>query len=270
MCKPPKLEGAPNFRDIGGYPATDDQAIRPGRLFRSQGLHTLTDSDLETLRSLDVRLVCDLRSERERLLQPSRWPGGMRTQHLDLAVAEDIRAGGSILVDMVRSNPGAGSARSMMIANYRQFPARFAPPLQQLFARLLSPDEDMPLPVLVHCSLGKDRTGFMIAMLLAALGVSRELIYWDYMETERCIDGQQRIRLTAQAIGAIHGYVPDRAALEVIAGVDAAYLDVAFASIESQYGTVANYLLSACGLSPVARDRFVVAMTQARFTAAHN
>ena len=74
---------------------------------------------------LDVRLVCDLRSERERVLQPSRWPQGMQTHQMVLNVAADIRSGDRALLDMLRARPGADGARAMMTANYRRYPGRF-------------------------------------------------------------------------------------------------------------------------------------------------
>jgi protein-tyrosine phosphatase len=258
----PALEGAPNFRDLGGHAAADGRTLRPGRLFRSQGLHALTDADLETLRSLDVRLVCDLRSERERVLHPSRWPRGMRTHQMTLDVSADIRGGNRDLLDMIRAQPGGEGARTMMIASYGMFPIRFAQPLARFFAHLTSGDARTAVPALVHCSVGKDRTGFIIAMLLSALGVSREAIDRDYLATDRYVDREYRIRITKQAIAELHELVPDRAALEVIASVEPAFLDAAFAAVTAQFGSVANYLSSACALDAAARQRFIDAMTQ--------
>jgi protein-tyrosine phosphatase len=258
----PALEGAPNFRDLGGHATTDGRTLRPGRLFRSQGLHALTDADLETLRSLDVRLVCDLRSERERGLHPSRWPPGMRTHQMALDVAADIRGGNRDMLDMIRAQPGGEGARAMMAATYRMFPTRFALPLARFFARLTSRDARSAVPALVHCSVGKDRTGFMIAMLLSALGVSREAIYRDYLATDRYVDREYRIRITETAIAALHETLADRGALEVIASVDPTFLDAAFAAVTAQYGNVANYLSSACALDAVARQRFIDVMTE--------
>ncbi len=256
------LEGAPNFRDLGGHAGTDGRTLQPKRLFRSQGLHALTDRDLETLRALDVRLVCDLRSERERGLHPSRWPQGLRTHRIALGVEADIRAGSRDLLDMIHSQPGGTGARAMMIATYRMFPTRFSGPLARFFACFTSGDSSAAWPALVHCAVGKDRTGFMIAMLLSALGVSREVIYRDYLETERYVDREYRIRITEQAIAALHEIVPDRASLEVIASVDPAFLDAAFAAVSDQFGSVAEYLTSACGLDARSRQQFIFAMTE--------
>jgi protein-tyrosine phosphatase len=179
-----------------------------------------------------------------------------------LDVDADIRGGNRDLIDMIRAQPGGAGARAMMIATYGRFPARFARPLAWFFAHLGSADVRSALPALVHCSVGKDRTGFMIAILLSALGVAPEVIYRDYLETERFVDREYRIRITEGAIGALHGFVPDRAALEVIASVDAAFLDAAFAGIRAQFGSVENYLSSACALDAASRLRILDAMTE--------
>ncbi|MFI4940781.1 MAG: tyrosine-protein phosphatase, partial [Burkholderiales bacterium] len=213
----PKLTGAPNFRELGGYATPDGRSIRPGRVFRSQGLHALTDSDLDALRALDIRLVCDLRSERERLLHPSRWPQGTSTQRLELDIGADVRANNRTLLDIMRTKPDAQGARSMMMASYSAFPQTFAKPLARIFSHMLSGDADGGLPVLVHCSAGKDRTGFVIAMMLSALGVPREVIFEDYMQTEKSIDRERLIQMTGKAIAALLNFEPDREVLDVIA-----------------------------------------------------
>ena len=101
----------------------------------------------------------------------------------------------------------------------------------------------------------------MIAILLCALGVSRDVVYQDYLATEQCVDREYRIGITEQAIAALHDVQPDRAALEVIAGVEPAFLDAAFAALVLQYGSVANYLSSACALDAASLQRFIESMT---------
>jgi protein tyrosine/serine phosphatase len=79
-------EGAPRFRDLGGIAAADDQTIRWGILYRSEALWRLTETDLDVLRALRLRTVCDLRGEPERLHSPHRWPDELAVDFLNLAV----------------------------------------------------------------------------------------------------------------------------------------------------------------------------------------
>ena len=60
------LEGAANFRDLGGYRTADGRSVRWGTLFRSDALSELTPGDVKTVQGLGLRLVCDFRSDPER------------------------------------------------------------------------------------------------------------------------------------------------------------------------------------------------------------
>jgi len=248
------LQGAPNFRDFGGQTRGDGRVVRPGQLFRSQSLHALTDSDLDVLRELDIRLICDLRNPRERALRPSRWPGGIEPQRLNVDVPSTFLTDSGHLREDLRGHGGIEAARQLMLASYRQFPMTFAGTLADLFRRLLSgnPAAGAPsasgCPLLVHCSAGKDRTGFVSATILAALQISRDAIMDDYLLTRVCIDPHVLVDATAHSLEALLGYVPPEAVLAVIAGVSPEFLDAAFASIGDHYGSVSQYLESACGL----------------------
>jgi len=255
----PKLAGAPNFRDLGGRIGQDGRTVRFGRILRSQGLQALTDDDLAALQALDIRLVCDLRSHRERHLHPSRWPAASTATRLEFDIRADIRAHNRELVDILRSAPGAQGARDMMLASYQSFPLTFAEPLAMIFAALLRDAGPPLLPLLVHCAAGKDRTGFIIAMLASALGVPRELIIEDYLQVRQVALTTERMRATASAMAALLGYVPDDEAVAVISNVHEDYLQAAFASIEAHFGGIDRYL-GRCGLDQTRRQRLVEAM----------
>src|SRR5271156_5845186 len=61
-----KLQGASNFRDLGGYPANDGRSVRWRQIFRSNHLGHLTESDVEVVRGLGVRSAFDFRGRDER------------------------------------------------------------------------------------------------------------------------------------------------------------------------------------------------------------
>ena len=60
-----RLEGASNFRDIGGWTTADGRRLKRKRIFRSGELSQLTDADLDILRHLGIAFVADLRSLKE-------------------------------------------------------------------------------------------------------------------------------------------------------------------------------------------------------------
>ena len=246
------LNGLPNFRDFGGHPTADGRRVRTGVLYRSQAFSAATEKDLEYLAGLGVRLVCDLRSEMERQKAQDRWPTGAAPARLYLDIRNDARAGHRELIDTIRSQPNpAGVHRGMMLI-YRGMPAAFAPVLPQLFEHLLDPER---LPMVIHCHAGKDRTGFICALILAALGVDREPIVADYLLTAQRID---RMRLSLELVETFSAFVGvplTTEALQVALDVRPEFLDAAMQTLDADYGGVEGYLQTAGKLDGAHRER---------------
>jgi protein-tyrosine phosphatase len=247
-----RLRGLPNFRDFGGYATLDGRRVREGVLYRSQAFGGATEEDLESLASLDIRLVCDLRSQVERKTAQDRWPAGAQPPRLHLDIRNDARAAHHELIDTIRKEPNpSGVYRGMMLI-YRGMPAAFAPVLPQLFAHLLEPEN---LPVVIHCHAGKDRTGFVCAVILAALGVAHSEILADYLLTAERID---RMWLSVDLVKTFSDFVgvPLTAeALQVALDVRPEYLDAAMQTLEVDYGGMDGYLQHAAKLGSTDLDR---------------
>ncbi|MGF6970244.1 protein-tyrosine phosphatase [Paraburkholderia sp. WC7.3g] len=236
------LDGAPNFRHLGGMPTGDGRRIRSGRLFRSGSLAALTVRDRDIVAKLGIRLICDLRGDGERTAAPNRWRHDQGVEEMHMDISADLRAGDSTLLEILKREPNAQGARRMMLQTYRNLPAAFARPLRGLFTRLA--DDDC-LPVIFHCTAGKDRTGFLAAIILHALGASRETIYCDYLSGA----GSERLRESAAQAMTIHfGRMLDASIIDVLAGVDERYLDEAFAAMAASHGSVDRYLEHTAGL----------------------
>lgn len=248
------LKGAPNFRDMGGVDCGRVGTLRKGRLLRSGVLHDLTADDFLSVAAYDVRLVCDLRSPDERAHAPNLWPPPDRTWTLtaDGAISADaVRV--TLLHDMLRDPAFDGNAaRERMLDGYRRMPRLYADLLSRLFVFLATEDAGAAL---VHCVAGKDRTGFVCAMILAALGASRQAIDADYLESGARVVHDHR--MLARLGGGDGKPLPDHSAeaLSVLAGVDAAYLDAAFAAIDRRYGSIDAYLVHEAGLAAPLRER---------------
>lgn len=60
-------------------------------------------------------------------------------------------------------------------------------------------ENQIPLPTLVHCTSGKDRTGVVVAALLKIIGVSDEIIVQEYMLSEGEVK-EEWIRLSLDGI----------------------------------------------------------------------
>jgi protein-tyrosine phosphatase len=246
-----KLAGAPNFRDIGGYRARNGMILMDHRVFRSDRFFSLTEEDLNTVEKIGIRTLYDLRSEGERDLHPNRWPDGCAVDEFHGNIVSDIRSSHSSVFEPLRQNPCGSGARAMMMGIYTDMPATFAP----LFGSLVNKIGDSKHPVLVHCTAGKDRTGFAIAVLMKILGVHNDDVYAEYLLSAKyrsvnAKDNDINILIKSQI-----GVTPSDDILEEINGVNPDYLNMAFNRINSHYGSLKDYLKIACRIDDKSIDR---------------
>ncbi len=200
------LEGAPNFRDLGGYRTSDGHQLRWGTAYRSGQLSGLTENDYKYLSSVGLRLVCDFRVDGERQRYPTKWKG----EALPEIIASSI--------DTVSYAGQASSLAEHMQNVYRRMPFDAAQQYAGLIRRMINGD----LPILWHCTAGKDRTGLFSALLLTILGVPRETVVEDFLLTNKYVGANS---------------------------VVASNLDLGFQVINEKYGSVENYAREALKLS---------------------
>ena len=230
------LQGASNFRDLGGYTGTQGRTLKWRKLFRSDHLGELTRSDIATLSALGLTRVCDLRGKLERTAHPCALPGPqVHALSIEPTVVQALQ-------DFAERNKGINEADAvrLMQQTYRAFvtdnSARFA----ELFQHALQDAS----PLVFHCTAGKDRTGFAAALLLGALGVQREVIMHDYMMTNDLYKPPEMVAGGAppQVRAAVRRVQPD-------------YLQASLDVVEADFGGLENYLNKAMGLGPSERKR---------------
>jgi protein-tyrosine phosphatase len=251
------LHGGCNFRDIGGYPTQGGGTVRWGRVYRAGVLSYFTDADHGTLRGLDVRAICDLRRAEEREREPSAWPlntNQQRPEHLhwdDGANTPTLRSFAAL-----RPNTAAGMFDAMLDL-YRVLPAWMAGRIRGLFECIANGS----VPLVVHCAAGKDRTGVAVAVLLRAIGVSRQTAIEDYLMTNESGDFEQFLRDrhdTQLGLTDIHHpllSMPDDVR-RVLFSAHADFLQAAFESIDA-LGGLDRYLEQTIGLSSEQRAAVV-------------
>jgi protein-tyrosine phosphatase len=227
------LQGASNFRDLGGYSTRDGRSVRWRQLFRSNHLGHLTAADVAIVRDLGVKSAFDFRGLEER--------AGAACALSEIAVHSlPIEP---TVVAALRARLAAGTltapvAKEIMRESYRNYVRHNTHSFRALFAHLL----DDRAPLVMHCTAGKDRTGFACALVLHALGVTDEVISEDYLLTNRFY------RLDPAAAPDLPGEVS-----QAIGSVDASYLTAGFDTVCGEYGDLETYL--ADGLHVGARER---------------
>jgi len=244
------LEGAPNFRELGGLRTGDGRAVRRGLLYRSEALAELTDRDLVAVAELGIRLACDLRTSTERERHASRWPEGRAPDVLAVDVLADARAlGKEELRALLGDETGAGP-REWMLRNYRAMPASFAPGFRALVERIVDREQ---LPLVIHCAAGRDRTGFVCSLLLLALGVRYDEVVEEYLRSDRHFGPDRLARVMAVLAGDPSLPVAPRA-VEAFMGREE-YLEAAFDAIETTCGGRELYFEVCGGLDAQRRER---------------
>ena len=220
------FEGCFNFRDIGGYLNQDGKRVKKGLYFRAGRQDRMSDKDLSLLSDLKISTQIDLRKPDEVLDQGKGPLEAMGTKYINIAV---IPEGGSDQLSRLVGDTGISGERYL---GYLEFgPTSWL----RLFGILANEDN---LPVVLHCTAGKDRTGVSTAFLLSVLGVSREVIEADYLLTN--LDTERQADFIESTVGYPEGY--DRERMMAVAGVPETAMKDFLDGVESKWGTVVEYL----------------------------
>jgi protein-tyrosine phosphatase len=234
------LASAPNLRDIGGYRTSDGKWVKVGLLYRSDGLDALSDADNATLQALGVKLVCDLRTNGERSSKPDKEIPGSTNEQIDIIGEDELTAK---ITSAITSGDkaaqqellGNGKGERLLVDGGRSFVS--APNSQAgykvFFERIEDPNN---LPTVLHCSAGKDRTGWASAAVLTALGVPKATVMQDYLASNDYLK-EKNEKTLAQT-----GALIDSALLEPVLTVKAPYLNASFDEVKSKYKTFDKYL----------------------------
>jgi len=169
-----ELEGALNFRDLGGY-ATPNGPVRSGLVYRSDNLAGLTDGDLVIVSKLGLKAGYDFRNDAEVERQPSRLPDSIKIRRR-LVIGDDV-VEAKAFIDQILDGDLTQYTEEDASVSYQEILTRFGGRFAELLEALAVEDD---LPGLFHCTAGKDRTGVTAMTLLGLAGVSDSYILDDY------------------------------------------------------------------------------------------
>lgn len=215
----PRLDGASNFRDLGGYQTANGKTVRSGLVFRSNKLSNLTASDKQKISDAGVTLDVDLRNVQEREEEPDQLPAGVRYQVADVVsftngiwFHEPISFTlGRGLIDYYTtgsSNLGQSLGYPFMVSYHGSDVA--------FHDLLVAIAHNTTGGTVFHCSAGKDRTGWGSAILLSILGVPRQQIEADFLKSNTYLGREKAVELS--------------------------WLTAAFAQVDRLYGSMNNYV----------------------------
>ena len=230
------LDGTRNCRDLGGI-RIENKITKYGVLFRSDALHQLTEADQQRLADLSLSAILDFRVEFEITKAPNRLsPELAARQKLRPFLPKTTHA----LFDMVNNGEiDAAEVQRYMCEQYRVLTLEHTREYRQVLDDLLAANGQS---VLFHCTSGKDRTGMISAIILAALGADEKSIVDDYVLTNGRIEP---IAYLSEA--------SDPAIVGHIMAAAPEYMHTALSTMRSEFGSVANYLNEALEIS---RDEY--------------
>ncbi|MFZ2511286.1 MAG: tyrosine-protein phosphatase [Gordonia sp. (in: high G+C Gram-positive bacteria)] len=253
---PSPIGALPNLRDLGGWHGADNRTVATGRLYRSTDFRSVEGDAQQVLAPLRLRTIYDLRSTAETTDLPDPRMDGVHDVHLDVLADEKTAIPGNLgtmLTDpkvvQALTAQTEGAAADLMAGTYRKFVTMDSAhaAYRRFYLGLLGEDSG---PALFHCTTGKDRTGWAAASFLSLMGVDRDDVYTDYLETnERLLPALAPLFDTFEKSGG------DADLLRPLLGVEKQYLDAAFDELDSTYGTVATYFAQGLGIDADSQDK---------------
>jgi len=225
------VEGTFNFREAGGYDVVGGGSVATGLLFRSDSLEKLQEAGAARIEAEGIRLIVDLRASAEASEAPDVAVAG--ATRVALPVAANAFDGTKIREAVISGDLSAYDAEGMK-QGYRDLITQHGAEFVAIFERLADPAQ---LPMDIHCTQGKDRTGVTIALVLLALGVPEATVLDDYLLTN-----EFTVERNAQIIAQVAPLGITEAQMMPLLTADPAYLMAALDELENGWGSVEAYL----------------------------
>lgn len=241
------FEGAINFRDLGGYPAGLGRQTRWKRVYRADNLAGLTEADLALLETLGLRTLIDFRLPTEWQMHPDRLPPGSSIRRVELGF---LPTGTLEMLSLVKRGViDVAELERRVIDQYRLFCVDHVEEYRQTFAIACESDN---YPLLLHCTSGKDRTGFAAAVLLLAVGVPWETVLEDYSLTN----------LYRRPVPQLLGPETPEEVVAVLLSAQPKYLEAALEEVYRAHGSFDAYLEQALAVDGAKREQLVETLTE--------
>ncbi|MCY6371166.1 tyrosine-protein phosphatase [Clostridium ganghwense] len=246
------FKGVNNFRDLGGYKTKYGRRVKWNTFYRSDQLAGLTKEDIEYLKNLGVKTIFDYRSKAEVDQKPDPLIDGIENINISAMRSLDNQDRNFDMISIIkktRSLKSLGNPCEFLKNGYIEMVSD-----NKAFKKLMEyieyPDK---MPIIQHCTAGKDRTGIGSALILLALGVSEETVIEDYLLTNI-----YRSHKNESLIKSIQPILKDEESIEIckaLMEVRREYIESSLNTIKETYGSIEKYLEEEYGLSEEKRNK---------------
>ncbi|MCM1988337.1 tyrosine-protein phosphatase [Oceanirhabdus seepicola] len=246
------FKGTSNFRDIGGYKTKDGRRVKWNTFYRSDELAGLTEEDMEYLKSLGIKTILDYRSKGEVNAKPDPLIEGIENLNISGMKSLDNSDVNFDLISLMKESKSLkdlGKPEEFLKKGYIEMVFENEA-LKKLMEYIEYPDK---MPIIQHCTAGKDRTGIGSALILLALGVSEETIIEDYLLTNVYRSNSNEV-----LINSIGNLLKDEDSKEIFKAfmeVKKEYMECALNTIKERYGSIDEYLEKEYGINQEKRAR---------------
>lgn len=234
-----------NFRDLGGYETKDGRKVKWGLFYRSESLNKLKGEDLEYFKTLGINYIFDYRSKGEVKLSPDKVIYGVKNINISAMRNLDNQNLNmeSYLKGILSKDKGLESPEKMLMDGYISMPLNNLA-FKEFIDTIKNPKN---LPILQHCTSGKDRTGVGSALILLLLGVKEEKVIEDYM-----LSNKYRKMENHKILQSYEKHIENKAIRELIddiLGVKKKFIELSLNEIKNTYGNYERYFEKEYGLT---------------------
>lgn len=235
------MDSVQNLRDLGGYTTKNGKTIKWGQVFRSGQLCNLTEWDSIRLDKLHIKTIIDLRTEKESLMYPIRYSNA-NIVHVPISIGRMEEAPERVIEDQMKK----GDAQVYLEDEYLQFVTDNTSQCNKVLEQFQNKKN---YPILICCSFGKDRTGYLTALLLNILGVPKDAIMEDYVASNQTINTKQLNKIVNNLSN------DSQESITVFLTANEELLNLAFEKIDKEYGSVEQYISKGLHITDKKRER---------------
>ena len=241
------METIHNFRDFGGFKTQNGLVVKRGTLYRSGSLDKASDEDLKALSALGIRTICDLRTPQERSDRPDRRLGGSEVKIVHIPVkSRNHNESGFIsqLFSLLFGKARGSNFDQVSREIYREYVTVFRHEFSEVVKLAV---ESNNLPILIHCTAGKDRSGFACSVIQLLLGMSLELVLQEYLRTNEHLHRFREEMLEKLKLFSVFGVPLQK--FQPLFYARREYLEAAWDQMQRDYGSVDEYMRAGLGVA---------------------
>lgn len=239
-----ELEGASNFREIGGLETINGGKLKSGILFRSDELFHLTENDKKKLEPLNLKVICDLRTDYERKSKPDRIPKNNSLKVVNIPFFHQKRDYNQLqIMWFLITNSRKINFEKFIKEHYFNNAFERTAEVGKVINLLADRNN---LPILIHCKAGKDRTGLIAAIIQLLAGVPLNIVFDEYLSTNDFI--KDKMEAAEKIIRRMSFFRASSDKIKPLLEVRREYLEDVITEIFTRYGSIEKYLSAACGV----------------------